>query len=253
MADVVGEMTERLLVDAGIGVGMRVIDVGCGRGDVSFLVARLVGEQGQVLGVDRDARSLAAARERARELNLSRVTFAEGDFCALSPEHGQFDGATGRRVLMYQPDPVEAIRRLADALRPGGLVVVQEHDSLMVPARLTSLPLHERVHRWIWRTVEREGANVHMGFHLASVLEQAGLNVEQVRAEAIVQTPRAYYAVGPIVRAMLPRIVQQGVASEEEVNVDSLDERLVEELKKSNATYVGDMVFGAWARKPGGD
>jgi ubiquinone/menaquinone biosynthesis C-methylase UbiE len=251
MTDIVGEMTERLLVDAGIGLGMRVIDVGCGRGDVSFLIARLVGELGQVLGVDRDARSLAVARERARELNLSRVTFAEGDFRALSPEHGQFDGAAGRRVLMYQPDPVEAIRRLADALRPGGLVVFQEHDSSMVPARLTPLPLHERVHEWIWRTVEREGANVHMGFDLASVLEQAGLTVERVRAEAIVQTPKSHYAVGPIVRAMLPRIVQQGIASEEEVNVDTLDERLVEERQKASATYVGDMVFGAWARKPG--
>jgi hypothetical protein len=121
----------------------------------------------------------------------------------------------------------------------------------MVPARLTPLPLHERVHEWIWRTVEREGANVHMGFNLASVLEQAGLTVEQVRAEAIVQTPKAHYAVEPIVRAMLPRIVQQGVASEEEVNVDTLDERLIEERQKANATYVGDMVFGAWARKPG--
>jgi hypothetical protein len=45
--------------------------------------------------------------------------------------------------------------------------------------------------------------------------------------------------------------VQQGVASEEEVNVDTLDERLIEERQKANATYVGDMVFGAWARKPG--
>jgi ubiquinone/menaquinone biosynthesis C-methylase UbiE len=251
MADIVGGMTERLLVDAGIGVGMRVVDVGCGRGDVSFLVARLVGEQGQVLGVDRDPRPLATARERARELDVSSVTFVEGDFCALLPEHGQFDGAVGRRVLMYQPDPVEAVRQLAAALRPGGLVVFQEHDSAMVPASLTPLPLHERVHGWIWRTVEREGANVHMGFDLASVLEQAGLTVEQVRAEAIVQTPKAHHATGTIVRAMLPRIVQQGVASEEEINVDTLDQRLVEERQRANATYVGDMVFGAWARKPG--
>lgn len=147
-------------------------------------------------------------------------------------------------VLMYQPNPVEAIRRLANALRPGELVVFQEHDSSMVPA-LTPLPLHDRVHEWIWRTIEREGANVHMGFHLASVLEQAGLTVEHVRAEAIVQTPKAHYAVEPIVRAMLPRIVQQGVACEEEVNVDTLDERLIEERQKANATYVGDMVFGA--------
>lgn len=57
--------------------------------------------------------------------------------------------------------------------------------------------------------------------------------------------------VGAIIRAMLPRIVQQGVATEEEIDVDTIDRRLIEERKKANATYVGDMVFGAWARKPG--
>ena len=243
-------MAERLLADAGIAVGMRVLDVGCGRGDVSLMIARLVGEQGRVLGIDRDARPLAAARERAGELDLSNVAFAEGDLCALSPEHGSFDAVVGRRVLMYQPDPAHAVRQFARALRPGGLVVFQEHDATMTPGRLTPLPLHERVHEWVWRTVEREGADIHMGFHLPSVLAQAGLAVEQVRAEAVVQTPGTHYPAGAIVRAMLPRIVQHGVATEEEVDVDTLDQRLIEEREKANAAYVGDMVFSAWARKP---
>lgn len=250
MADIVGAMTERLLVDAGIGAGMRVIDAGCGRGDVSILVARLVGEHGLVLGVDRDAHPLAAARERARDLGLSNITFAVSDLCALSPDHGAFDAVVGRRVLMYQPDPVDDVRQLVRALRPGGLVIFQEHDSTMTPGRLTPLPLHERVHGWIWRTVEREGANIHMGFDLPFVLARVGLAVEHVRAEAIVQTPEMRYPVVAIVRAMLPRIVQQSVATEEEVDIDTLDRRLAEELEKANATYISDMVFGAWARKP---
>jgi SAM-dependent methyltransferase len=244
-------MTKRLLGDAGVGAGMRVIDVGCGGGDVSFLIARLVGEEGQVLGVDRDPRPLTTARGRAGEMGLSNITFAEGDFCELSPEYGQFDAAVGRRVLMYQRDAVGAVRRLSRILRPGALVIFQEHDSVMTPGRLMSLPLHERAHEWIWRTVELEGANIHMGFDLPSVLSQAGLTLEHVRAEAIVQTPETRYPVGAIVRAMLHRIVQQGVATEEEVDVDTLDRRLIEERVEANATYIGDMVFGAWARKSG--
>ncbi|WP_433932645.1 class I SAM-dependent methyltransferase [Sorangium cellulosum] len=248
--DVVDEMTGRLLADAGIGAGMRVLDVGCGRGDCSRMIAQLVGAQGQVVGVDRDAPSIAAARERARELGLSNVTFAEGDLGALAPEHGRFDAIVGRRVLMYQPDGVAAVRSLSRALRPGGVVVFQEHDATMVPASVAPLPLHERVSHWIWRTVEREGADIHMGFHLASVLEQAGLAVVRVRAEAVVQTPQTRYRTVAIVRAMLPRIVQRGVATEAEIDVDTLEERLIEERMKANATYISDMVFGAWARKP---
>jgi ubiquinone/menaquinone biosynthesis C-methylase UbiE len=251
MTDIVGEMTGRLLVDAGIAAGMRVIDVGCGRGDVSLQLARLVGPQGRVLGLDRDARPLAVARERASELGLTNLEFAEGDFSALAPGRELFDAAVGRRVLMYQPDPTEAVRRLAAAVRPGGVVAFQEHDSTVGPTSLTLLPLHERVYGWIWQTVEREGADIHMGFHLAAVLERAGLVVEQVRAEAVVQTPRTMYGVEAIVRAMIPRIVQQGVADEAELDVDTLDQRLLAERQAANATYVGELVFGAWARKPG--
>jgi ubiquinone/menaquinone biosynthesis C-methylase UbiE len=242
------EMTERLLVDAGIAPGMRVIDVGCGRGDVSLLVARLVGEQGEVLGVDRDPRALVLARERVRELGLANVAFTEGDFGALGAEHGSFDAAVGRRVLMYQADPVLALRGLLRVLRPGALVVFQEADATMVPASRVPLPLNARANRWMWQTVEREGGNLHMGFDLAPALEQAGLVALHVRAEAIVQTPRSRHPVGMIIRAMLPRIVEHGVATEAEIDVDTLDQRLAEECEASNATYIGDMAFGAWAR-----
>ncbi len=254
MADVRDQMTERLLVDAGIGAGMRVLDVGCGHGEVSWMIARLVGDAGHVLGVDRDPRALAAARERAHELGLSNVAFAEADVGALSRDHAPFDApfdaVVGRRVLMYQPDPAAAVRRLAALLRPGGLMVFQEHDATMTPASRVPLPLHARVHGWIWQTVEREGANVHMGFDLPPVLGQAGLAVEHVRAEAVVLTPAAPYPFGAIIRAMLPRIVQHGVAAEPELDVETLDRRLAAEREQAAATYIGDMVFGVWARKP---
>lgn len=250
MADQRDDMTERLLKDAGIGAGMRVLDVGCGMGVVSFMVARLVGERGAVLGLDRDPRPLEIARARARDLGLANVTFVEGDLGALPPELDGFDAVVGRRVLMYQPDAVAVVRALAGAVRPGGLVVFQEQDATMVPASSVPLPLHERVNGWMWRTVEREGANVHMGFALPEVLERAGLVVEQARAEAVVQTPRLQLAAAPIIRAMMPRIVEHGVATEAEIDVDTLDVRLAEERTKANATYIGDMVFGVWARKP---
>ncbi|RKH28899.1 class I SAM-dependent methyltransferase [Corallococcus praedator] len=247
MADLATAVTERLLIDAGIREGMRVLDVGCGRGLVSLLLARLVGARGQVVGVDIDSRSLAVARETVQD---ARITFVEGDFRSLSSEHGLFDAAVGRRVLMYQPDAVEALRGLARVLRPRGLMAFQEHDSTVAPTSLTPLPLHEKVRAWMWRTVEREGGNVHMGFGLASALTRAGLTVEQVRAEAIVQTPAMHHPVGAILRAMLPRILERGVATEEELGIDTIDARLIEERTQADATYIGEMVFGAWARLP---
>lgn len=248
LAAYVARMTERLLVDAGIGPGMSVLDAGCGRGDVSFLLARLVGETGRVLGLDRDPEALAQARKRAEELGLANVDFVAGDINSISLGES-FDAVAGRRVLMYQPDPAHTLGRLAQALRGGGRMIFQEHDST-VSGGLSPLPLHERVQAWVWRTVEREGGDLHMGFHLAAALAKAGLDVEHVRAEAVVQTPGTRYVTGAIIRAMLPRILRLGVATEAEIDVDTLDDRLDAERSQAQATYIGELVFGAWARKP---
>lgn len=243
------EMTRRLLHDAGVRVGQRVLDVGCGLGTVSAIAAALVGPAGSVVALDRDAAILERARERAWSLDLDNVAFVEGDMTSIPASHGTFDIVVGRRVLMYQRDPLVALRGLLSALRPGGTVVFQEHDTTMTPASILPLPLHETVHRWIWQTVEREGADIRIGFRLASLFEQAGLGVQHVRAEAIVQRAGARSDLAEVIRNIMPRIVGRGVATAQEIDVDTLDARLAAELATTGATFIGDMVFGAWARK----
>ena len=244
-----GEFTQRLLTDAGIGSGMRVLDVGCGTGDVSLLAGELVGSSGSVIGIDREAGPLETAHRRAREMGLQTVTLTLGDLQCVPDDLGTFDAIVERRVLMYQPDTVQAVRKLIPSLRPGGLIVLQEHDTTMVPASSQAMPLHCTVQNWMKQTILREGADIHIGFNLHNVLTQAGLSVEHVRAEAIVQTPTQKHPVGSIIKAMLPRIVALGVATESEIDIDTLDERLDAERVNTNATYIGDVMFGAWARK----
>src|SRR4051812_42025726 len=100
-ADLLQPLTEYIFRSAGIGPGMRVLDVGCGVGDVAFLVATLVGPTGSVTGIDRNADAVEVARTRARELGLSSITF-EGhsieDYLPREP----FDAVVGRLVLVYQ-------------------------------------------------------------------------------------------------------------------------------------------------------
>jgi 2-polyprenyl-3-methyl-5-hydroxy-6-metoxy-1,4-benzoquinol methylase len=249
MSDMGEDLTRRLLVDAGIIAGMRVLDIGCGRGDVTLLAARLVGEDGHVLGIDRTTEPLEAARTRARELACGNVEFAQTDLNALSREHGTFDAVVGRRVLMYQPDAVACLARVADVLAPGGLIVLQEHDSTSMPICRPAMPLHEQVNRWMWQTVAHEGADVHFGMHMGSALRDAGFMIECIRAETTVLTTDQTHHIETIMRAMLERIVAAGVASPEEIMVDTLDERLAAERKATNATCIWELIFGAWARK----
>ena len=67
--------TRRLLEEAGIGRGMKVLDVGCGPGDVSLLAAELVGEEGQVIGVDTNSNAVQLAQTRAQAASLKTGFF----------------------------------------------------------------------------------------------------------------------------------------------------------------------------------
>jgi ubiquinone/menaquinone biosynthesis C-methylase UbiE len=67
--------SENLFRQAGIAEGMRVVDVGCGVGDTTALLARIVGPAGSVIGVDQDAASLEAAERTVAGAGLSNVTF----------------------------------------------------------------------------------------------------------------------------------------------------------------------------------
>jgi SAM-dependent methyltransferase len=94
----VAPATRMIFAEAGIRPGMRVLDLGCGAGDVAFVAADLVGPGGSVVGVDRSPEALARARLRARARGLAQVQFVEGDIHDPAPG-GPFDAIVERFVL----------------------------------------------------------------------------------------------------------------------------------------------------------
>jgi SAM-dependent methyltransferase len=110
--------TRMILAEAGIRPGMRVLDIGCGAGDVTFVAADLVGPDGSVVGVDRSPDALARARLRAEQRGLTQVQFIEGDIHDPAPG-GPFDAIVERLALWGVPDPAALLRRQATVLRPG--------------------------------------------------------------------------------------------------------------------------------------
>ena len=119
-------LTERLLADAGVGPGMRVLDLGTGAGDVALLAARMVGPSGRVVSVDRDLRTLMLAAVRCEREEVEHVDLAVGDLAAGELPDGGFDAVVARSVLLDLPDPARTLRAAAARLRPGGVVCVQE-------------------------------------------------------------------------------------------------------------------------------
>jgi ubiquinone/menaquinone biosynthesis C-methylase UbiE len=127
-AELFDPLTERVFRAAGLGIGMRVLDLGSGAGDVSILAARLVGREGEVVGVERDPQAVASATARVAQAGISNVRFIQGDAQTLDNVPDGFDAAVGRLFLMYLPDPIAALRRTARLVRPGGLICFHEGD-----------------------------------------------------------------------------------------------------------------------------
>ena len=118
-------LTRRMLTEAGLTNGMKVLDIGSGAGDVAMAAAELVGPEGRVVGVDVNAEILETARARVAQSGLEHVEFVAGDARTLDLE-SDFDALIGRFVLMYLPDPAGALRQLSTRLRPGGIVAFHE-------------------------------------------------------------------------------------------------------------------------------
>src|SRR5829696_3175780 len=97
----------------------RVLDIGCGLGDSTLQLARLVGSDGHAHGVDVAERMVAGAREEAAEAGVDNVTFEAIDVQAASFAD-TYDYAFGRFGTMFFANPVVALRNVRHALRPGG-------------------------------------------------------------------------------------------------------------------------------------
>lgn len=236
-----------LLADAGVGPGMRVLDLGCGPGAVTRLIAELVGPDGEVLGVDRSAGALELARTASREAGLMQCHYREHDLMQPLADAGTFDAVVGRRVLMYLPDPQVALGWAVPLLRVGGRAVFWEMDHRITPASAKPLPLHDQVAGWIKRTVEAEGGNLGIGLEMPGRLEQVGLTVQDVRVLGDVEGHPDSMAT--IVRFILPRIVERLEVSEAEIELDTLHERLEDERRQVGVTYLRNLSVGVWAER----
>lgn len=113
---------ERVLEALAPAPGERILDVGCGCGDSSLALARAVGPEGEVVGVDPSAPMLARAEARAREAGLGNLRFLQRDAQTADLGEGRFDAVASRFGVMFFEDPHAAFANLRRALRPGGRV-----------------------------------------------------------------------------------------------------------------------------------
>jgi SAM-dependent methyltransferase len=247
-AAAIAPATRMIFAEAGIRPGMRVLDIGCGAGDVTFVAADLVGPDGSVVGVDRSPDALARARLRAEQRGLTQVQFVEGDVHDPAPG-GPFDAMVERLVLMWVPDPAEVLRRQATVLRPGGLVVPVEAD--MSPMRsVPEIPLVTQVKSWLVEAFAKAGTSM-IGPQLWAIVERAGLRPQGMIGVQPHFGPGDEVALAFLVETMRvaePLIVGTGVATAEEIDMETFEQRVRDEAERNHPLVSAPfMLLSAWA------
>jgi ubiquinone/menaquinone biosynthesis C-methylase UbiE len=119
--------TAALFRRAGIRPGMKCADLGCGGGEVTLRMARLVGPGGSVTGVDMDEVKLDLARKAAMERGVSNVEFLARNVSDWG-EPDAYDVVYSRFLLQHLSEPVDLLRRMWAAVRTGGRVIVEDAD-----------------------------------------------------------------------------------------------------------------------------
>jgi ubiquinone/menaquinone biosynthesis C-methylase UbiE len=250
-ANSIAGATDALLRAAGLRGPMRVLELGTGLGHVALQVAALLDDGGSVLAIDQAEPLLEIAERRRVAAGADNVEFRRADARAFTDD-APFDAIVERLLLFHLPDREEVLRRQMDALRPGGMMVMVEFDIGAVRCE-PAIALVESVGAWVEAAFRSAGADPRIGARAGEMLRRAGfaeVTTFGMQAYAGPGDPAGPLLCAGVTRSLAPQIIAQGIADEAELGLDTLQERVAEELRAHDVVMLLPTVVGAWGRRP---
>ncbi|MFJ2745155.1 class I SAM-dependent methyltransferase [Streptomyces sp. NPDC087440] len=204
-------------VDAvGLTEGMRVWEVGAGGPSVPLGLAERVGATGEVLCTDIDV-------SWVRDLGPGNVEVRQHDVAADPPPPGGFDLVHARLVLVHVVDRAEALRRMVRALRPGGVLLLEDADPGLQPLLCPEeygpeQRLANRLRNGFRELMAARGADLAYGRTLPRLLREAGLDDVQADAYFPITSPACTVLEAATVRQIRDRLVAAGIATDADID-----------------------------------
>jgi SAM-dependent methyltransferase len=242
--------TGRLLDEVRLGRGASCLDAGCGPGETMRLMAQRVGPTGRVLGIDVDdwlgrqtVKVLHAAGHRQCAFECADVTGEE------PLPRAPFDLVYARLLLLHLPDPLPALRRLWDAVAPGGHLLVQDYDlrSIDVSPPLATMTEFTRVIHAAFTGARR---HADLGHRLPLLMAEAGIGWPDGTDVAGRLRPLAECEpeIAGVYRSLLPGALALGITSEDDA--EAWLDAFARDVKRFPYTAtLMPLMIGAWKRK----
>jgi hypothetical protein len=184
---------------------------------------------------------------------LPAVRFVEADLGTYVHDE-RVDAVVGRCVLYHQRDGAALLARLAGHVRAGGVIAFAEPLLASPPWLTRPRPLLTACMEWMVESFRRAGARNDTGLALPEIFGGAGLPALDFRFDGIPSAgadARWLPVLAGLVRSALPAIERYGLASAEEVGIDTLLDRLLAEGRERGGVALGQSIGGAWSRVPG--
>lgn len=239
--------TADLLNRVGVHPGWRCLDVGCGTGDVTFEIARMVGEDGKVVGLDIDPVKLGLARNEAAQIGLQNIEFRTIDVNDWTEPLG-YDLVYCRFLLQHLSQPLDMLSRMWAAVKSGGTLVVEDADfeGLHCEPSNEGFEFYARTYP---STVARYGGDASLGRKLFRLFLRAGI------ADPHVKLVQRVDATGLVKRmplltlqATAESMVDGGLAT-----ADSIQSAIasLEAFTDDPTTIIGSpRIYQVWSRRP---
>jgi SAM-dependent methyltransferase len=231
--------------------GATCLDAGCGPGETMRLMAQRVGTSGHVTGVDVDAPLGAQAVAMLHAAGHRQCDFARVDLAAGEPVPGApFELVYARLLLYHLPQRVAVLKRLWDAVVPGGHLLVQDYD-LHSSGVLPALASMDECLRVVVGAFSAAGCDVRVGARLPQLFAQAGIGTPDGtdvagRLEPLADAHRMFTAV---FRSVLPTAIANRITTEQR-GAACLSEIAHDAQRFPDRPALWPLLIGAWKRKP---
>jgi len=214
---VYGPGTEAMFGRLGLRDGLRVLEVGCGSGNIACWVAERVGPGGSVLGIDNSPGQVEQARQLARERGLRNVEFQVADAYSPKLPEESFDLAYCRLVLMHLTHPRDALAIMRSLVKPGGTVACEEMTQNVWLCDPPSDPVR-RFYELVQALGERIGEDYCLGASLHRLFVEVGFEQPEVGANfPLAIRGEQKQLLGLTFDEFGPELVRLGLATQEEV------------------------------------
>lgn len=241
--------TSALLDRVGLAAGMSCLDLGCGGGELTLDLARRVGAGAIAVGIDMDEVKLDLARESALAQGVSNVEFRVANVYDWT-ETDAYDLVYCRNLLQHLSRPVDVVRAMWAAVRPGGAIVVEDADF----EGSFCDPPHAGFAFWVeayQRVLERHGGDPLSGRKLHRYFAEAGVPTPELSVvQRVDRTGEAKGLPHSTIEATADAIAREGIATADEVRTALA--ALLEFAEDPGYVCGSPRLFQAWTRRSAG-